>query len=183
MLNNIKNGPFNPSKSHVVHKITLICAHLRPSFCTYRHVSPNSLKKTKVPSLALEDSLVSQRGRFHEVLKATSQNQTNWPLKCEPSEVGNDSFMFCAYNDYLHITAKTLPSYRIKDDSDIASSTCRNPRYCSLIFVVRTDKGRTINSASTTCKIGNSVCKFYFLQTELQTELQTIIYITTCVSR
>ena len=47
MLNNIKNGPFNPSKSHVVHKITLICAHLRPSFCTYRHVSPNSLKKQR----------------------------------------------------------------------------------------------------------------------------------------
>ena len=70
--------------------------------------------------------------------------------------------MFCAYNDYLHITAKTLPSYRIKDGSDIASSTCRNPRYCSLIFVVRTDKGRTINSASGICQIGNSVCKFYF---------------------
>ena len=31
--------------------------------------------------------------------------------------------MFCAYNDYLHITAKTLPSYRIKDDSNFASST------------------------------------------------------------
>lgn len=62
-----------------VHINGKVCAHLRPSFCTYRHVSPNSLKKTKVPSLALEDSLVSQRGRFHEVLKATSQNQTNWP--------------------------------------------------------------------------------------------------------
>ena len=32
--------------------------------------------------------------------------------------------MFCAYNDYLHITAKTLPfSYRIKDDSNFASCT------------------------------------------------------------
>ena len=158
-----------------------VCAHLRPSFCTYRHVSPNSLKKTKVPSLALEDSLVSQRGRFHEVLKATSQNQTNWPLKCEPSEVGNDSFMFCAYNDYLHITAKTLPSYRIKDDSNSASSTCRTPSYCSSIFVVRTDKGRTINSASTTCKIGKSVCKYCFSANGLQTELQTEMDIAICV--
>ena len=65
MLNNIKNGPFNPSKSHVVHKITLICAHLRPSFCTYRHVSPNSLKKQrylhwllKTPWLANEDAFM-----------------------------------------------------------------------------------------------------------------------------
>ena len=32
--------------------------------------------------------------------------------------------MFCAYNDYLHITAKTLPFYyRIKDDSNFASCT------------------------------------------------------------
>ena len=89
--------------------------------------------------------------------------------------------MFCAYNDYLHITAKTLPSYRIKDGSDIASSTCRNPRYCSLIFVVRTDKGRTINSASTTCKIGNSVCKYCFSANGLQTVLQTEMDITICV--
>ena len=48
-----------------VHINGKVCAHLRPSFCTYRHVSPNSLKKQrylhwllKTPWLANEDAFM-----------------------------------------------------------------------------------------------------------------------------
>ena len=54
--NNLKDEPFTPSKSHIVHKNTYytitknvqkngkVCAHLRPSICTCRHVPNNTLK-------------------------------------------------------------------------------------------------------------------------------------------
>ena len=48
-----------------VHINGKVYAHLRPSFCTYRHVSPNSLKKQrylhwllKTPWLANEDAFM-----------------------------------------------------------------------------------------------------------------------------
>ena len=54
-----------------------VCLHISPSICTYRHVSPNSLKKqrylhwhVKTPWLVNKDAFMRQRRRL-------PKNQTN----------------------------------------------------------------------------------------------------------
>ena len=94
--------------------------------------------------------------------------------------------MFCAYNDYLHITAKTLPfSYRIKDDSNFASCTSEIAAIALQFLLGEQTKAEPLIQQVAFAKLEILFANSIFLQTEpqteLQTELQTEMDITICL--
>ena len=91
---------------------------------TCRHVPNNTLKK--VPSLALEDTLVGQRRCFHEALKAATQNMR---IYCLNLLNGHKSI----------VSSSNCSSERCISFSSCRSSSCRGCpsviRYNERIFI------------------------------------------------